>query len=409
MSDADISIPPYPMKRDPQCPLRPPEEELRLLMECPVAKVRLWDESEPWLITGYDDFRHVLSHPAIGADAMNPGYPRISEGDHVTRQRERQFIVIDGPEHADYRRMLAPFFTIKRMEDLRPRIQEIVDDLIEAMLARPRPADLVTDLALALPSLVICELLGVPVSDQSFFQRTSNTIMSIESTPEESLGAAETILEYLGDMLDRKAQDPCDDVLSKLAVNYMGEGGLSRERLAITARLLLQAGHETTANMIALGVLALLQHPDQLDELKRNNDPILVGRAVEELLRYLSISHAGRRRVALDDIEVGGCLIRKGEGVIGVGETANWDPNVFAEPDRLDISRGTRSHVAFGFGVHQCLGQPMARIELQVVFSTLFERIPSLRLDCDMAELRFKEEMTVYGVRSLPVTWEDGG
>jgi cytochrome P450 len=170
--------------------------------------------------------------------------------------------------------------------------------------------------------------------------------------------------------------------------------------------LLLVAGHETTANMIALGTLALLEHPDQLARLRETDDPKLVASAVEELLRYLNITHGGRRRVALADIEISGQVIRAGDGLIMPTDIGNRDPEAFPDdPDRLQIDRDARRHVAFGFGVHQCLGQPLARMELQVVYGTLYRRIPTLRLAADLDEIPFKHDGFVYGVYELPVTW----
>jgi cytochrome P450 len=169
--------------------------------------------------------------------------------------------------------------------------------------------------------------------------------------------------------------------------------------------LMLLAGHETTANMIALGTLALLEHPDQLDLLRSTDDPALVASAVEELLRYLNITHNGRRRVATEDIEIAGEVIRAGEGIIMPNDIGNRDPSVFPDPDRLDLRRNPRRHVAFGFGVHQCLGQPLARMELQVVYGTLYRRIPTLRLAAPLEAVPFKHDGSVYGVYELPVTW----
>jgi cytochrome P450 len=169
--------------------------------------------------------------------------------------------------------------------------------------------------------------------------------------------------------------------------------------------LLLIAGHETTANMIALGTLALLEHPEQLAALRDAGNPQLVAAAVEELLRYLTIVHFGLRRVALADIEIGDRIIRAGDGVILATVAGNRDEQVFADPDRLDIHRDARRHVAFGFGVHQCLGQPLARVELQVAYGTLYRRIPSLRLAVDREQVPFKDDGLVYGVYELPVTW----
>jgi cytochrome P450 len=195
-------------------------------------------------------------------------------------------------------------------------------------------------------------------------------------------------------------------VLSQLATEHVKTGALTQREAASMGVLLLVAGHETTANMIALGTLTLLEHPDQLAALRDADDPKLVAAAVEELLRYLTIVHAGLRRIALADIEIGGQTIRAGDGVIMALDAGNRDEQAFAEdPNRLDIGRDANPHVAFGFGVHQCLGQPLARLELQVVYGTLYRRIPSLRLAADLEQVPFKDDGAIYGVYELPVTW----
>jgi cytochrome P450 len=309
---------------------------------------------------------------------------------------------MDEPEHGRYRRMLTSTFMIKRVEALRPRIQKIVDGLIDTMLAETPPVDLVSAFALPVPSLVICELLGVPYADHDFFQRCSRAMISSRSTPEEAVAASDELKEYLVRLLDRKADEPSDDLLSRLVVEQAET--MTRAQIADMGVLLLVAGHETTANMIALGTLTLLQHPDQLAEL-REGDPELVKSAVEELLRYLTIVHSGRRRVATEDVEVGGRLIKAGEGVIVATDSGNRDEKAFPDPDVLDIHRDARHHMAFGYGIHQCLGQPLARVELQVVYGTLYRRVPTLRLAVPLEQVRFKHDMLVYGVHELPVSW----
>jgi hypothetical protein len=395
--------PAYPMVRG--CPFDPPSDLAQLQREAPISKVRIWDGSTPWLISRYEDVRAVLGDPRVSSDIDLPGYPRVSAGIAARPDESKTFVNLDEPAHSAQRRALTSDFRVKKMEELRPRIQSLVDGLIDDLLAGPQPADLVSKFALPLPSMVICELLGVPYEDRTFFHKISNTIISRDSTPEESVKAFDDVLAYLIDLLDRKDADPVDDVFSHLAVEQMRTGKLSRRELGPMAALLLVAGHETTASMIALGVATLFDHPDQLKELRETDDPALVASAVEELLRYLSIVHAGRRRVALEDLEVGGQLIRKGEGIIASIDIANRDQDAMTDPDHLDIHRGTRDHVAFGYGVHQCLGQPLARIELQVVFGTLFRRIPTLALAVPEDELEFKPEGEVYGMHALPVRW----
>jgi cytochrome P450 len=255
------------------------------------------------------------------------------------------------------------------------------------------------------PSLVICRLLGVPYADHDFFQRRSRILVNREQPLERVVAAQDDLIDYLEAVIADKLADPADDLLSRLAVEQVATGALSRREAALMAMLLLIAGHETTANMIALGTLALLEHPDQLAALRAADDPALIAGAVEELLRYLTIVHSGRRRVAVEDIEIDGQTIEAGDGVILASDAANRDQHQFADPDRLDVHRGPPGHVAFGFGVHQCLGQPLARVELQVVYGTLYRRIPGLRLAVGLDQIPFKHDSNVYGVYELPVTW----
>ncbi|GLV72815.1 cytochrome P450 [Streptomyces hygroscopicus] len=394
--------PEFPMARAAGCPFDPPPALRDRQQEGPLSRVRLWDGSTPWLVTRYADQRALLADPRVSADITRPGYPLQSPlppgGSGVS------FILKDDPEHARLRRMVTAPFAIKRVEAMRPGVQKIVDDLIDDLLAGPKPVDLVDAFALPVPSLVICQLLGVPYADHDFFQTNSKVIINLDVTPEQRSAAHGNLIGYLNDLMGEKIADPVDDLLSGLATRVTA-GELSREEAAQMGVLLLIAGHETTANMIALGTLALFEHPEQLALLRDTDDPALVSSAVEELLRYLHITHNGRRRVATEDIEIAGEVIRAGEGLILANDIANRDPEVFAEPDRLDIRRDARRHVAFGFGVHQCLGQPLARMELQVVYGTLYRRIPTLRPATELERIPFKHDGSVYGVYELPVTW----
>ncbi|QWF84672.1 cytochrome P450 [Amycolatopsis sp. CA-230715] len=407
MTETLPGAPAFPMTRG-RCPFDPPPELARIQHDEPVTKVELWDGSTPWVVTRYDDVRALLADPRISSDSDLPGYPHVSEGNAARRGAAKSFLNMDEPEHAAQRRLLTSDFMVKKMEALRPRIQGIVDGLIDDLLAGPKPVDLVEAFALPLPSLVICELLGVPYADRALFHRISKTVISRTSTAAESLAATEELLDYLGGLTEKKLADPGDDVLSKLATEQLATGRMTRRDVASMGQLLLVAGHETTANMIALGTVALLENPAQLAEIRaagESGDAKLLANAVEELLRYLNITHSGRRRVALEDIEIGGQLIRRGEGVIAANDIANRDDSAFPDADVLDIHRKARHHLAFGYGVHQCLGQPLARVELQVVYGTLYRRVPTLALAKPVGELRFKHDMVVYGVHELPVTW----
>src|SRR5258705_8482645 len=293
-------IPEYPMPRSAGCPFDPPPALRALQAQAPITKVRLWDGSTPWLVTRYADQRALLADPRISSDSRLPGFPHPSAGSRARfREQEPTFLNMDDPEHARLRRMATAPFTIKRVEALRPAIQRIVDDLIDQMLAGPTRVDLVQAFALPIPSLVICHLLAVPYTDHNLFQRTSKLLINWNTPPEVAQQAQDTLHDYLDRLITDKLTHPTDDLLSRLAVEQVSTGALTQRELAVMARLLLSAGHETTANMIALGTLALLQHPDQLAALRATTEPALISSTVEELLRYLTIVHTGRRRAAL--------------------------------------------------------------------------------------------------------------
>ncbi|PAK25683.1 cytochrome P450 [Streptomyces sp. alain-838] len=399
---ADREIPDFPAARAPRCPFDPPPVWQKVRNENPLTRVRLWDGSTPWLVTRYADQRAVLADPRISVNSSHPGYPHLSPHGGGS---SLAFLRMDGAEHARLRRTVTAPFAVKRIEAMRPTVQKIVDDLVDDLLAGPNPVDLVEAFALPVPTLVISELLGVPYEDHQFFQENSNAIIRRTATPEERAAAGRNLGEYLGELVGRKLTDPGDDLLSELAARVAAEE-ITRKEATQIGVLLLIAGHETTANMIALGTVALLEHPEQLAALRDTDDPRLVASAVEELLRYLHITHNGMQRVALEDIEVAGRTVRAGEGLLMLNEVGNRDPAAFpGAPDTLDITRDARHHVAFGFGPHQCLGQSLARMELQVVYGTLYRRIPTLRCAVELDRVPFKHDGFIYGVYELPVTW----
>lgn len=262
------SAPEFPMPRAEGCPFDPPPALKKEQEQGPLRKVRLWDGSTPWLVTRYADQRALLADPRTSADITRPGYPSSAP----VRGSSFSFILMDDPEHARQRRMVTAPFTIKRVEAMRPAVQKIVDGLIDDMLAGPPRADLVQAFALPVPSLVICELLGVPYADHDFFQENSKILISRSAAPEERGAAHAKLIGYLDELMGHKIARPADDLLSGLGTR-VGAGELSRREAAETGVLLLIAGHETTANMIALGTLALLEHPDQLALLRDSDDP----------------------------------------------------------------------------------------------------------------------------------------
>ena len=402
--------PEFPMARAAGCPFDPPPELRRLAGERALSRVRIWDGSTPWIVTGHAAQRSLLSDPRVSVDERLAGFPHWNEGMAVgVAHRPRSVFNSDAPEHTRYRRMMTSPFTFKRVEALRPAVQKITDGLIDGMLSGPRPADLVEALALPLPTLVISEMLGVPYEDHEFFQHNATVSVDRYASAEEGMQAFRALGGYFVRLVEKRVAEPADDVISDIAAR-VGAGEITSAEASMMAVGLLVAGHETSGNMIALGTLALLEHPDQLALLRDSGtdaaDPKVIADAVEELLRYLGIIHGGQRRIAKEDIEIADEVIRAGEGIIIELAIANRDPSVFPEPERLDLRRdGARQHNAFGYGIHQCIGQQLARLELQTVYGTLYRRIPTLRLAAPIEEIEFKHDRLAYGVYQLPVTW----
>lgn len=401
-----VAAPEYPMERSGRCPFAPPPEVMELAAAAPLSRVRIWDGSRPWLITGYEEARALFADSRVSVDDRKPGFPHWNEHMLATvDKRPRSVFTADAEEHTFYRRMLSKPFTFKRVEALRPAIQKITDDAIDKILAGPKPAELVTALALPVPTEVICEMLGVPYEDHGFFQEHANVGLARYAKPEDSMKGAMSLAKYLSNLVETKMENPAEDAVSDIAERVTA-GEISVKEAAQLASGLLIAGHETTANMIGIGVLALLENPEQLAFLRDTDDPKAVANAVEEMLRYLSIIQNGQRRVATEDIEIGGRTIKAGEGIIIDLSPANWDAAAFPDPERLDLRRpDADKNLAFGYGRHQCVGQQLARAELQIVFATLLRRIPTLALAAPLEEIPFKNDKLAYGVYELPVTW----
>ncbi|HVQ95501.1 MAG TPA: cytochrome P450 [Mycobacteriales bacterium] len=399
-------LPPFPMPR--VCPMDPPPGYATLAAERSVTKVVLPTGRTAWLVTGHGPVRQILNDPGLSVNRTDPGYPHLvamtPQLMAMMAQVNSSLLGLDPPRHTVYRRLLINEFTVRRFASMRPRIQEIVDGCIDKMLAAGPPVDLHQLLSLPVPARVICELLGMPYQDHEIFEQSTQTMLNRKLSQPERAQAAGAIRGHVDRLVTVKENDPGDDMIGRLVVKYREAGLYDHQQMVGLAMLLLMAGHETTANTISLGVLALAQHPDQLDLLKR--DPSVTPKAVEEILRFLSIVDAsGGSRVAVEDIEIEGVTIRKGEGIIALLSGANRDGGFFPEPDALDISRGGRHHVGFGYGIHQCLGQNLARLELEVAFSTLYARIPGLRVAAPIESLSFKDDASVYGVVEVPVTW----
>ncbi|TYB56168.1 cytochrome P450 [Nonomuraea sp. PA05] len=389
-------FPPFPGARPSACPFDPPPEYAGWREADGLQRVRLSDGSLAWAISRYDDIRAALGDPRISADDRNPNLPLSA----AALSRPPAFPRMDDPGHARHRRMLIKDFTLRRINGLRPRIQEIVDGFLEEMTAKGPPADLVQDFALPVPSLVISLLLGVPYEDHEFFQRNSGVLVNPLCSEQDKTQASVALFTYLLELVERRRSDPGDDIVSRLARERVAAGELTAQEAAMSGMTLLVAGHETTAKMISLGTLALLWHPDRLAALRDTGDPAVVANAVDELLRYITLAENLIVRVAAEDVEIGGRLIRAGDGIIFNLLSGNHDPSAFPDPDALDLGRNARGHVAFGYGVHQCLGQPLARAELEIALRGL----PGLRLTIPLEKVELRPDLSRYP-SELPIAW----
>ncbi|MCB1474470.1 MAG: cytochrome P450 [Rhodobiaceae bacterium] len=404
MTDKGSSAPSFPMKR---CPFSPPPEYEQLRESDPITPINMPDGNQAWLLTRYEDVRRVLSDPRFSTNPKSTGYPVISPARIAQLQSEnpQPFIRLDPPDHTRYRRMLTAEFVYAHIEAMRPTIEKRVEELLDEIEAKGPPVDFLQDFGLALPTSVISDILGVPYSDREFFQERSKAKLNMTLDPAEAAKATIDMREFLDQLYGEKLKtiDKTDDLITRLIKTRVDTGEISRQDAVAMIDLLLIAGHETTSNMICLGILSLLMHPDQKDALIV--DPSLIDDAVEEMLRYHTILHMVGPRVATDDVEVGGHQFHKGDGVMAMISAANRDPSIFPEPDKFDIRRRSKGHVGFGFGVHQCLGQPLARVEMQSVFKVIFQRFPDLRLAVPLEDIEFNTNAVVYGIAGLPLTW----
>ena len=367
----------------------------------PVHRVRTPEGAEAWLVVGYEAGRALLADQRLSKDwrkaSPTLGVRKVSVGTSMLGS--------DAPAHTRLRRLVAREFTARRMEQLAPRVQEMTDDLLDSMLAgRGRSADLVEALSFPLPMAVICELLGVPSLDRQAFREWSNAAVSSLDAEARSRATA-AMTTYLGDLITERRAAPGDDLMSALIHTADDDGDrLSAEELIGMAWLLLVAGHETTVSLISNGVLSLLNHPNQLAALRA--DFGLIDNAVEETLRYEGPVETPTYRFTTEPLDVAGTVIPGGgELVLVAMADCDRDPARFPDADRFDITRDARGHVAFGHGIHYCLGAPLARIEARIALRSLLERCPGLRLDTDPARLSWRTGMLIRGPLALPVAW----
>jgi cytochrome P450 len=373
----------------------------RLRAEHPVAQVIMPGGTPAWLITGYAQARAALTDPRL----LKMPRDWRPDPDSEFGALDMHMLNSDPPDHERLRKLVNKAFTARRVEQLRPRITAITEELLDDMSTQ-QEVDLLTAFAFPLPVTVICELLGVPVADRDQFRAWSATIVSETVSSEVAQDHLTAMLGYFRDLLAARRREPADDLLSALIsarddTARDNTGRLSENELLSMAWLLLVAGHETTVNLIGSGVLALLLHPGELARLRA--DPALLAGAVEELLRYVSPVNNATFRFAGEPVDLGGVSISPGEVVLVSLSGANRDPSRYPDPERLNVGRDSAGHVAFGHGIHYCLGAPLARLEAQIAFGALLERFGSMTLAVPPQALRWRPSTLIHGLESLPV------
>lgn len=381
----------FPMRR-PGEPFPPPSYEEYRNRQGMVFSM-MPTGSKVWLATRYEDVRAVLTDKRISSNPAHEGFPSVGRTGGVPGQDQIPgwFVALDPPEHDRYRKSLIPEFTVRRVRELRPAIQEVVDGVLDDLAAKGGEADLVRDFAAPVPSLVIAALLGVPKVDRPIFEEHIRSLVTLSSTHEARETSTKFLLRYLNRLVKIKQHRPGDDLLSVM----IAAGTLSVIEISGAAMLLLIAGQETTANNLALGAVTLLLNPEWAGD----------ERVVEEVLRYYSVANLVALRVATQDLEIGGQQIRAGDGIVPLLASANFDESKFSCPHQFDPGRSSRHHVAFGYGVHQCLGQNLVRAELDIAYRSLFARLPDLRLAVPVEELPFRYDGMIFGLNGLPVRW----
>jgi cytochrome P450 RapN len=391
---------PYPFGVAEGLSVHPKLAEVR--QNTPVLRIAMPYGGDAWLATRYDDVKTVLADPrfsmaaTVGKDVPRP-VPNI--------QTEASILTMDPPEHGRLRKLVAKAFTVRRVEALRPRIQQIIDELTDTMLASGSPADLAASVNWPLPITVICEMLGVPLADQGTFRQWTDGLLAIDGDGSKSQLNRRHLQDYLAGLIASHRANPQDDLLSELITARDVDDRLSEAELVNFGITLLLAGHETTANQTGNFVFLLLANRALWDSLVA--DPALVPAAVEELLRFVPLGGgAGFVRIAKEDLVLpSGHPIAAGDAVMADMSSANRDESVYPHADQVDFHRPENQHVAFGHGAHHCLGAPLARMEMQMAVTSLVTRIPTLRLAVPADEVEWKTDRLIRGVRSLPVAW----
>lgn len=393
--------------QDRTCPYKPAPGYEPLAEQRPIAEITLYDGRKAWAVTGHALARRLLRDPRISSDRTDPAWPMVSAAAAVEFSDIQQKVIklltalvgVDGPAHRARRKLVQAGFTVKRIDSLRPKIQEIVDRQLDEMIESGAPADLVSKFASPVPLMALCDLLGIPHEDQEYFEKKAHQILFGPDAGE----AYDELMAYLTKQIEKAQQYPGEGFLEALLAERDDSSDVDHEEILQMFLIVLVTGHDTTSSSIALGAYTLLQHPERLAELRA--DPSLIPAAVDELTRFVVVPD-GLQRVAAADIEVDEITIRKGDGVFFLFSLINRDEEAYDHPDSLDWHRPAyRDHLTYGFGAHQCAGMNHARAIMEIAFQRLIERLPGLRLAVPADEIRVKPGDAFQGLVELPVAW----
>ncbi|MDT0343452.1 cytochrome P450 [Streptomyces litchfieldiae] len=380
--------------------LEPILAELR--REEPISRVRLPYGGEAWLLTRYHDVRAALADPRLSrAATVHADVPRR----HEMLVGPEGIMYMDPPNHTRLRKLIGKAFTKRRVEALRPRVEVIAGELADELAAKPAPGDVAASFSWPLPTRVICELLGVPYADRAIFREGADAMMLADTLPhEEFANRAGKLIAYIRDLIAQRRAKPTEDMLTALVHARDNEDRLDENELVSISLVLLTGGHETTATQITNSIYTLLRHPDQLARLRADRG--MIRGAVDELLRFMGTGSGHHEAlIAMEPVEIGGHVFEKGEAIFVHVNSANYDEEVFENPETLDIGRKASSHMSFGHGIHYCLGAQLATMELNVALETLLDRFPRLALAGDDDAIRWRASLLTRGPETLPVTW----